>query len=259
MVAMIRSGVREICEGLLERTIYACGGYGAYLHDLIQSRGSGEHTAFYVHTVDGAVAGSAEFREHPDALFANSLFVLPEFRNRFINCELLAAGTSSYSQTKVPVLMDVLDTNLRVLRGYLSFGAVAVDENVWLEADLDERLGRVKPRFSGLAESKIIHRRYGFSRFTALTASGEYAIGCMGDRYFRSTSLGLLGDREALSMLRELEGGRKVLCLTSGTAMRDFGGRMAVDAREVARFQRLRMSAAELHQRCAPFCSVTDA
>ena len=202
IVSMIRSGVMQIREGLLERTIYACDGYGVYLRDLIQSRGSGEHTVFYVHTVDGAVAGSAEFRERPDMLFANSLFVLPEYRNRFINCRLLAAGASSFTGTSVPFVMDVLDTNLRVLRAYLSLGAVAVDESVWLEADLDERLGRAKPRLSRLAEARIIHERYGFSSFTALTGSGEYAIGCMGDRYFRSTSLGLLCDREALGMLR---------------------------------------------------------
>jgi hypothetical protein len=259
IVALLRAGVAQISTGLLERAIYSCHGYETYLRDLIECQPQGENTFFYVHTIDGAVAGYMELRKRPGVLFISQVFVRPEHRHRFLYYKLAAAGLSGSVEPDCTVLFDTPGGNERVLKGYLSMGAVPVEEVVWVEGDLGEPFTRpVTPCFSGLAESLVLHQRYGFSRFEAITPAGAYVVGRLGERFFRCSDLALTRDREALGMLRGLGAGRKLLCITTREALTRAQGEALLDLREAQTFQRLKIGAAKLHSQCLPFCAGGD-
>jgi hypothetical protein len=261
IVAILRDAVPRFSTGLLERAIYSCDGYATYLRDLIGCQGQGENTFLYVHAADGVVAGYAEFRKTPGVLFVNHVFVRPEYRDRFLYWKLVSAALAGRVEPGCAVRFDTPEGNVRVFKGYLSLGAVPVDEVVWLEGDLGrgEWPGAARPCFSGLAEAQLVHQRYGFSRFEALTAAGSYAVGRLGGRYFRCPDLAVTRDEAALAMLHALDAGRMLLCVTTRRALDAAPGAALVEMREVVTFQRLEISAAELDRQCQRFVGAAKA
>jgi hypothetical protein len=255
VAAILRDGVPRISTGLLERAIYSCDGYATYLRDLIACQRQGENTFLYVHTDDEVIVGFAEFRKTPGVLFVTNVFVVPGYRDRFLYWKLVSVAMQGRVEPDCNVLFDTPESNVRVYKGYRSLGAVPVEEIVWLEGELGEgeETGPVRPCFSGLAEASVVHQRYGFSRFEVLTGKGSYVVGRLGRWYFRCSDLAITRNGDALEMLHGLDAGRRLLCITTRDAINKAQGEALVAMQEAVRFQRLRISAAELLRHCERF------
>ena len=256
IAAILRAEIPKIHAGLVDRTIYFCAGYARYLRDVIQCYDRGGRALFLVYDLNGAIAGFAELCGSGHSLFANSLFVLPPFRDRFINCKLLVKGVEPYAtMADGAVIFDVFESNTRVLKWYTGLGARPVESTLWLEALLsDHEAPRpAQCHVSDLPQADVTYQHYGFSTFRLTTSRKSYAIGQLGLKYFRSTDGDILTDADALVMLRRIDPARALLCIIPAE-VRPPAGACAVQTVEIARTQRLELAAGELHRKLLPFC-----
>jgi hypothetical protein len=88
-------------------------------------------------------------------------------------------------------------------------------ENVWLDLPL-HLTGRVDSddwRAEYLEHADEEHQEMGFSRFQLRTTRAAYAIGRLGNRWYRYGGFDLLADPTALNALVALDPSRRLLCI----------------------------------------------
>ena len=84
---------------------------------------------------------------------------------------------------------------------------------------------------SGLETAVRVHRRYGFSQITLRTTSAELVVGRLGERYFRTTTPGVLDDPVVKRTLGELDPARRLLAIVPDS---DGGGSRGTTNRYLA-------------------------
>jgi len=203
-------------EELLRYTILACKGIDYYLRDTISFQNYGGSTLFIVYEDADAILGFAELRRDSDSLFLNHIYVHPLARGRKIGQKLLLQGISiarDFCQSTLH--LDVFVDNYQAKVWYRSLGLSPLYEQMWLHVPLYP-INRGESSwwlFSGLPQADRVHEVYGFSQFTLQTRLTTYIIGRLGGSLFRSTTVSILCDQDAMSALYQLDRGRAIICI----------------------------------------------
>lgn len=210
-----------------------CPGALAYVRDTIERQGAGGDNVWFV-ARDRGVAGAAEIRRTPEALFLNHVLVRRDVQGRGLGRRLLAEGFARLRAAGTrEVSLDVFADNLLARSWYERLGFRAVASTRWETANLPAAPGTAGWCVSGLTQADCVQARYGFSMFELLTPSGRYHVGRLGSEWFRVADARLVEDAVAGAALTALDPGRRVLLLRR-VAPEAEGAREPADARLLA-------------------------
>ncbi|MBE7502948.1 MAG: GNAT family N-acetyltransferase [Verrucomicrobiales bacterium] len=190
-----------------------CPGALAYVQDTIERQGAGGDNVWFV-ARDGGVAGAAEIRRSPEALFLNHVLVRRDLQGRGLGRRLLAEGFARLRGARTrEISLDVFADNARARGWYERLGFRVVASTRWELAGLPATSGTAGWFVSGLAQADCVQARYGFSMFDLHTPAGQYHVGRLGSDWFRVADARLVDDAVAGVALSALGPGRRVLLL----------------------------------------------
>lgn len=225
-----------------EKTIYACHGAVRYVQDLIRVQDVGGDTAFVVARADDEVAGCAEFRRFPDALFLNYISVREVYRGQGIARQLLAHAIQTLGQSVPRIRLDVFEHNETARHWYQRLDFRVESTSEWWTMPLPLAPSGHAATLSNYPQAEACQDTLGFSQFEVRTDRGVYTVGRLGAKWFRLTGHEALEDRELLTTLATLDPLRSVLAIIP-TAQR---ARRPFHAKRVGRLERMAAERAPL-------------
>ncbi len=199
---------------MLDLFIYGCAGIARFVGEQIAIRQAGCDTAYTVACGGERVVGCVEMRRHRDELFLNYISVLSDFRSRDLGKRLLAASIAgSRERGHLRMSLDVLDGNVRARRWYESLGFEYGGSAAWWDIAPPESAAGASCMVCGYPQALASHRELGFSMFRIATGAGDYAIGRLGERWFRIVGPEALADPSVPPALHRLDPSRRILAL----------------------------------------------
>jgi GNAT superfamily N-acetyltransferase len=211
IVELVRQGFEP---SLLEAFVYGCSGAARYVGAQIEAREKGGDTAYFVAELGGAVCAMIEMRSLVDRLFLNYVAVDPGVRHARVGSRLLCHAIEALARPNHASLsLDVLDDNAPAVAWYRGLGLTEDSRTRWHVRSLGAGDPGDLAALAGLPQAAICQRELGFSMFTATTQRGSYAVGMLGERWFRVTSAAALEDAALLAALRRLDARRDLLAL----------------------------------------------
>ncbi len=222
IVALIRDGF-DVC--VRERIIYGCPGAESWVAERLGPAAGGDR-AFTVADAGDSVVGVVDLQRADEVAFLSYVATDPRARGQGIAARLLAAALDRAAEEGARAFaLDVFAHNAVARAWYARLGMVAEGQSVWIE--LAPRATRRRPTHLVVADRDAAdahHRRYGFSQLRVRSARGEYAVGRLGERWFRLTSPDALRDAELLDGLVDLDPRRSVFAIVPrGAAAADAG------------------------------------
>lgn len=172
-----------------ELTIYGCGGAARYVADNIRARSLGGDTFYTVARGGHGLFGCAETRMLSSALCLNYIAVAESVRAGGFGSALLRASlTAPEAQDYKTLILDVSVSNNVALEWYRRLGFQENGQTNWYLLPPSPAPGPSRHwRVSGFAQAEAMHSCFGFSQFQLLTRSGDYAVGRLGNEWFRIT------------------------------------------------------------------------
>jgi ribosomal protein S18 acetylase RimI-like enzyme len=198
---------------ILDKTLYSSSGITRYIRELIAACTLGGESAFLVARRGVTIAGVADLRRTPDALFLNYLAVRADHRSQGI-----AAGLLSYALRKLePALpkmrLDVFESNVQARRWYERLGFVVEQATEWWRLPLPQPGDSCEAVLTDYPQSQASQQAFGFSRLGVRTPRGSYSVGRLGEKWWRVDSAAALEDNQLLSLLARLDPRREMLAL----------------------------------------------
>lgn len=219
LVAVIREGFEPQMQAMM---IYGCKGMAEFVRDTLRLTSEYNDRVYTIaEHPEGGMAGAVELRRLPDALMLNYIAVSERYRarglaSRLLREAILQAGGDRYARMR----LDVLATNRRARGWYDRLGFEPEFETAWWAVLPGEPSGRIPTALvGGFAHAEATQRRFGFSQLDIHTSRGSYAVGRMGDLWFRLTQPEALGDADLLEALAALDPGRRILALLRDGAL----------------------------------------
>ncbi len=218
IVNLVRGSFDKQRRGTL---IYGCRGAAAYLRNQIGLPRGLCDTVYVVGERSRAIVGVVELRRLKGGLFLNMIATAPGRRGRGIGSELLH-GALALEKTagRRRIDLDVFEDNERALAWYERLGFKRGFSSIWLSVPLPRTKGLPRGTIAGYGQAEECQRALGFSQFTLITPGGSYAIGRLGNAWFRTTQREILSDHDALACLGGVDGNRDLLAIIRGSADR---------------------------------------
>lgn len=196
--------------------IYGCKGAPEYIR--MQLACAHSESAYFVAQSNSALIGAAELRRQPEGLLLNYIAVSADHRHQRVGPALLSCSIRMLGFYSGSIQLDVLDDNLPALGWYERIGFSRTGSSEFLEITCANALADSAAYVSGLPQAEICQERFGFSAFNLVTASGTFAIGRMGDDWFRLNDAAAVGRPEVHAILTELDPKRRVFAILSRSA-----------------------------------------
>lgn len=208
MAAVVRAASSPLMR---ETTILGGLGLDRFLRDQMTSESVNR---FLVAEIGGNVVGMSAWRYEGEDVFLNYLFVHPSAQGCRVGTVLWARGMAVMERRGIRSLsIDVYEENVRAAAWYRSLGLEPVATRLLMAVPLGEGKDEQSEWASTyLGDGDEAYARYGFSQFTLTTQRAAYAIGRLGQKYFRGPAA-LVEDEVALAALRRLDPRRHVLCI----------------------------------------------
>jgi GNAT superfamily N-acetyltransferase len=199
-------------------TIYGCPGVERFLADQLASDSPHKDTTYLVARGEGNVLGACELRRAPARVHLNYIAVVPGMQGQGAGARLLAAAFEALPATDPETLLtlEVFADNDRARRWYERLGLRETGKAGWWTAPLPAGRPTGRAIVRGLPQATLLHARYGFSEVTVQTSRGSYAVGRLGEKFYRTLSSELLGDAAALACLGEMDFQRRTLLIVCG-------------------------------------------
>lgn len=198
---------------VLDVTVYGCHGIAQYLIAQLALPPSIAETHYLVADNEGVLQGVIELRYVGTAIFVNYLCTAPDRRGAGVAQAMLREGIPMVRRPHhASVSLDVFQDNIQARQWYRRLGFAPIAQTAWWRLPLVRRES-VPGRVAAYAQATACHHAYGFSSFTMTTSAGDYTIGKLGTRWFRTSSAALLHDDEARACLVALDPRRQLLAL----------------------------------------------
>ena len=205
---------------LLSAMIYGCSGIDDFLKSQISIPLGIADTVYIVAESDGVVVGFVEFRIYVESIFLNYIGISPLIRQQGLASKLLRQAVLLVRNKHHKIMsLDVFSDNIVAKKWYEKLGFTAEFNTGWykisqaINGDKDVEQAKV----SGFTQARLCYKKFGFSQFTITTNSGSYAVGMLGQEWFRVTQIQLLSDAAALSCLNSIDSDRNILGLFRDT------------------------------------------
>lgn len=210
--AILRIFKATFNSNLLPCVPLGCSGADNYIEDVISSKVPNPDT-FWLVARDSSVQAFAECRLGLSSLFFNWLHVAPFAQGKKLGSQLFQYMLETFCGDRdFPISLDVAISNSRARAWYERLGFVDKDTTEWLVFPLHSSDYPPKFLVSVNAFDERMHNAYGFSTRKIETAFGKFAIGMLGDQYFRSTDP---EDLNRVPILQAIDPKRELLLITS--------------------------------------------
>lgn len=213
IVSLAKAGFRQ---ELLNAMIYSCSGIVEFVERQISIPQEFTDTVYIVAESNKIVVGFVEFKIYSESIFLNYIGTSPEFRHKGLGLKLFGESVLMIrTEYHKSISLDVFSDNVVARSWYERLGFAQEYNLGWYRilqpnrCEADHQQGRV----SGYSQSKLCYEKFGFSHFNVATAKGEYAIGMLGQEWFRVTQSQVLFDGAALSCLNLIDSNRVILGL----------------------------------------------
>ncbi len=146
--------------------------------------------------------------------FLNQIHVSPQYQNLGVGKMLLRTGVAHGIKIGLKRCeLDVSSDNAKAMKWYMKLGFKEFSETWYLSFPVnfnDDLSGYVSlsPQFHAAFD------RFGFGEIL-VTGNQQYRIGVLGKSWFRSTSVHILEDKPALTVLNRFDSERQLLILDS--------------------------------------------
>jgi GNAT superfamily N-acetyltransferase len=195
-----------------------CSGAQNFLEDSISTKVPNPDTFFLVardklDKPDKSIKAFVESRLGLSSLFINWIHVAPEAQGKKLGSELLRFAIQTFCcECNHSISLDVAESNTRARAWYQRLGFADQHTTDWRLFTL--HAGDYPPKFlvSVNAFDERMHKTYGFSTRKIFTMFGNFSIGVLGERYFRSTDP---EDLNRAAILQAIDPDRELLMITS--------------------------------------------
>jgi len=199
---------------MLRAMIYGCHGIINYIRYNILTPNKISDTVYMVAEDRGSIVGCVELRLVGKAIFLNYICIDHNKRHKGIGRELLLnsiyiIGNSFYNKMNLDVFYD----NVVAKSWYENIDFTYEYTTSWLSISMNPCENIRSGKISGIAQSNICQREFGFSHFILNTTTASYSVGRLGTDWFRISDETLLKDDQAIATLCQLDSNRKILGL----------------------------------------------
>jgi len=196
---------------ILTRTPLGCSGAQQFVADAIHHRRSGCDVVWLV-ARDPMVVGFVEMRLAPRELFLNHIHVSPARQGAGMGSRLLRRSIELTRPAAADrIELSVFRDRVRQLDWYSRLSFTTDRTSQWVTLGLGQGACREWFSVGELPQADCMHARYGFSSLTLRTLGGDFRVGRLGDRYFRTSGGAITGDGAALGALSEIGPGRELV------------------------------------------------
>ncbi|MDR0138030.1 GNAT family N-acetyltransferase [Metabacillus idriensis] len=206
---IIREGMPE---NIFSLTISSCHGYDSFISSLLETPNYSPYS-FYGAYIDNKLAGFVEWRKLENVLFLNNIYILPDYRSFGIGKKLF--NTKQYLLTNYEVSrieLDVFSWNEKAMQWYENLGFKPIKTDNWyIKKSLNKVDIQEEFYVYNLPEAKCMHKDYGFSRLEISAKKGQYAIGRLGNQYYRIQGFDALLDNCLINALSVIDPTRDYL------------------------------------------------
>jgi ribosomal protein S18 acetylase RimI-like enzyme len=198
--------------GDLGLTIYGCAGIAAYLRMEFALPRAFSASTYLVAAIEDRLAGFVELRAVDNGVCLNYIATSREWQRAGVARDLLAAALREADPvTGSELTLEVFEHNEAALGWYRRSGFRRQGRTAFWRV-LPGNGGAEGPvRITGLPQADVVHRVFGFSQFNLSHGGRTFAVGRLGESWFRVTDGGLLNYPEALCALRSLDSRREIL------------------------------------------------
>ncbi len=209
--SIVRLYAEAAAEWVVPRTALGCHGATAYVQSLIEERGRGWSSQFWVLGDDAFLQLR---RVDVRTVMINNIFVGARVRGRGVGTELLRHALGEHPLLG-HVVLDVFDDNPRARGWYEALGFAFTTGRTWLERPLPVATA-AEYRVEGLPQADAVHHAFGFSMLQVETSAGGHSVGRLGSGWFRVPVPSALDDPGLVAALADLDPQRRVLALGQG-------------------------------------------
>jgi ribosomal protein S18 acetylase RimI-like enzyme len=198
----------------VQKMIYGCNGIVKYLEDQLLISNEVNDASTFVAELNDDICAVAQFKRDPKnkIFYLNYICTKKLFRRQKLGPRLIKYSLDNESFAFDYVVLDVFDNNTPAINWYIGLGFNKNEEKLWTlvdPADHEEGCGYL----SGLPQSNICYREYGFSQLSLTTSTGTYSIGLLGEKYYRLSSASVFKDSAAIALLKKFDNGREFLLI----------------------------------------------
>ncbi|MGC9949544.1 MAG: GNAT family N-acetyltransferase [Bryobacteraceae bacterium] len=176
-----------------------------------------ESVYFVAQTPNGTI-GAAELRRGSNRLFLNYIAVRPGHRGQGVGAILLSEAVGMSGVSSGQIGLDVLHDNVRALQWYSRLGFATRTSAEFIECAPPSGLDEVPAYVSGLPQADVCHAQFGFSKFDLVTGQGTFAVGRLGDTWFRLTDPAAVSSPAIFAALNLLDPGRRIFAVVPASS-----------------------------------------
>jgi ribosomal protein S18 acetylase RimI-like enzyme len=192
--------------------LYKCSGAAAFIAAIVKQGLPNCESAYFVACIIGKCIAAVELRRQPAGLVLNYIGVREEYRGKGLAGALLKAAVERVSDGKGRIVLDVLEENALARNWYNRLGFVLAGQSEILEIAPDQS-DEPPAYISDIPQADLSQERFGFSQFRLISALGTFAIGRIGERWFRMTDPAAVSDPSVYAALQSLDARRSVLAV----------------------------------------------
>jgi ribosomal protein S18 acetylase RimI-like enzyme len=218
IVGLATSGFQEERRKLL---VYGCAGAESFVRSHVGMPATlAERRYSVAESASGDVKGIVDLVRTPDAYHLAYIAIAPSARGLGLAPRILFHAIREWQLPVSALQLDVFKDNDIALRWYDRLGFDTIAESTWYQANEipEAALGALDAYAVGLPAANAAHAQLGFSEFTLQTPRGRYAVGRIGDGWFRLTDATAMDDPQVGLALRVLDPNRGLLVLGSTDA-----------------------------------------
>jgi ribosomal protein S18 acetylase RimI-like enzyme len=204
---------RSFSPEVAQLLTYGCKGAPEHIRRQVEAGIPNNESVYLVAESPQGVVGAVELRRSPGRHFLNYIAVSPACRGNRVGTTLFLKALKMAGAASGQLALDVLQDNEAALRWYTRLGFQTKSAADFVELATPGATVGPSGFLAGLPQADVCQECFGFSSFSLITADRTFAIGRIGDSWFRLTDRAAAGDPAILGALKLLDPARRVFAI----------------------------------------------